>query len=183
MLRAPLSGEPSPGRASTHGARGGRMSVDDRAGAGRPGADAERPRDIPSRGWRQIVRRAWKEAKADHVPLLAAGVAFFGFLALFPAIIAVATVYGMVASKGDIASQVDQLGSSVPASARQLLVDQLRQVASSSHGALTIGLVVSLLLALWSASSGTMNLMKAVNIAYDEDETRGMLKLRGTALA
>jgi membrane protein len=56
-------------------------------------------------------------------------------------------------------------------------------VASASGGALGIGLVVSLLAALWSASSGTGNLLKAINIAYDEDESRGFLKVRGLALA
>src|SRR4051812_13771755 len=105
------------------------MSVDDRTAAGQPGSDAERPQDIPARGWLQVVKRAWKEAKSDHVPLLAGGVAFFGFLALFPAMIALVTVYGMVASPKSIPDQVQKLGSSVPASARPLLVDPLRSVA------------------------------------------------------
>ena len=53
-----------------------------------PGGKAERPTEIPARGWLQVAKRGWKEAKADQVPLLAAGVAFYAFLAIFPALIA-----------------------------------------------------------------------------------------------
>ena len=66
-----------------------------------PGGKAERPTEIPARGWLQVVKRGWKEAKADQVPLLAAGVAFYAFLAIFPALIAVVTIYGLVRGPGD----------------------------------------------------------------------------------
>ena len=64
-----------------------------------PGANANRPRDIPKRGWWQVSKRAWAESKTDQVPLLAAGVAFFSFLSLFPMMIAAVTVYGLVADR------------------------------------------------------------------------------------
>jgi membrane protein len=147
-----------------------------------PGQQAENPTQIPPRGWWQVTRRAFKEAKADHVPMLAAGVAFFAFLAVFPAIIAAITLYGLVADPQQVAAQVEGLAGALPEQAQPLLVEQLGSVASASGGALSLGLVVSLLAALWSASSGTGNLMQAVNLAYDEEETRGFLKLRGTAL-
>jgi membrane protein len=159
------------------------MSVDDRAGGRLPGSEAERPQQIPARGWWQVIRRAWKEAKSDNVPLLAGGVAFFGFLALFPALIAAASVYGIAASPKGIATQIDKLGSSVPSDVRGLLTGRLDELANSSNSALTIGLAISIAVAIWSASGGAMNLIKAINVAYDEDETRGFFKLRGTALA
>ena len=84
------------------------------AAADVPGGDAERPRDIPKRGWFQILKRSWKEAKADHVPLIAAGVAFYAFLAIFPAIIAAVLLYGLLADPAQVASQVDQIGSALP---------------------------------------------------------------------
>ena len=62
-----------------------------------PGGEADKPTEIPPKGWFQIVKRGWAEAKADQVPLLAAGVAFFAFLALFPAMIALVLLYGLVA--------------------------------------------------------------------------------------
>jgi membrane protein len=148
-----------------------------------PGEHAEAPTQIPARGWWQVVRRAFKEASADHVPMLAGGVAFFAFLAVFPALIAGLTLYGLVADPAQVAQQIESLATALPEDARPILLDQLNAVAAASNGALTTGLIISLLAALWSASSGTGNLMQAVNIAYDEDESRGFVKLRAVALA
>ncbi|MFR9800985.1 YihY/virulence factor BrkB family protein [Pseudonocardia sp. RS010] len=165
------------------GRRDGRPAGDSRRDEDPPGREADNPARIPRQGWVQVVKRAWAESKDDNVPILAGGVAFFAFLALFPALIAAVTLYGLVADPAQVAAQVESLSSALPETARPIITDQLNAVASSSNGALGIGLAVSLLGALWSASSGTMNLMKATNLAYDEDETRGFLKLRGTALA
>lgn len=147
-----------------------------------PGTAADKPTQIPARGWRQVLVRAWKEGQKDEVPLLAGGVAFFAFLAIFPALIALLTIYGLLASPSQASQQIQGFASALPQSSQQLITSQLQSVAQSSGGALTIGLVVSLVAALWSASGGTMNLIKAINVAYDEDETRGFIKLRGTAL-
>jgi membrane protein len=147
------------------------------------GKDAEKPTEIPPRGWWQVVRRAFKESSADNVPILAGGVAFFAFLAIFPAIIAAISLYGIFADPETVAAQVRDLSAALPEQARPILADQLQSVASASGGALGFSLVISLLAALWSASSGTGNLLKAINIAYDEDESRGFLKVRGIALA
>jgi membrane protein len=147
-----------------------------------PGEEAGGPTEIPPRGWWQVVRRAMKESTADNVPMLAGGVAYFAFLAVFPAIIAALTLWGLVADPETVAQQVRDLSAVLPQQAQPIVADQLQSVASASGGALGFGLVVSLLAALWSASSGTGNLVKAVNLAYDEDETRGFLKLRGLAL-
>jgi membrane protein len=147
-----------------------------------PGRDAATPTRVPPQGWLQITKRAFAESKTDNVPVLAGGVAFFAFLALFPALIAALTLYGLVADPAQVAQQVRDLSAGLPETARPIITDQLDAVAASSGGALGVGLVVSLLAALWSASTGTMNLIKATNLAYDEEESRGFLKLRGTAL-
>ena len=147
-----------------------------------PGDEAETPLQIPARGWWQVTRRAFKECSADNVPMLAGGVAFFAFLAIFPAIIAALTLYGLIADPQTVAAQVRDLSAVLPQQAQPIVADQLQSVTATSGRALGIGLVVSLLAALWSASSGTGNLIKAVNLAYDEDETRGFLKVRGIAL-
>lgn len=148
-----------------------------------PGEQAETPAQIPATGWWQVVRRAMKEASADNVPMLAGGVAYFAFLAIFPALIAAISLYGLVADPATVAAQLEGIAVALPESAQPLIADQLKAVVSTSGGALTTGLIVSVLAALWSASGGTGNLIKAVNIAYDEEESRGGVKLRLIALA
>jgi len=148
-----------------------------------PGADADTPQEIPKKGWLQIVKRAWAEAKTDQVPLLAAGVAFFSFLSLFPALIAIVTLYGLVADPAQVQRQVDALSAALPEDAASLLGSTLEGIASDQGGALTLGLIISVALALWSASGGTGNLVSAVNTAYDEEETRGFVKRKLLSLA
>jgi membrane protein len=117
------------------------------------------------------------------MPIIAGGVAFFGFLAVFPALIAAISIYGLVASPESVASQIQSLSDQLPREATQIISDALNNIVNSSGGALSFGLVISILGALWSASGGVGNLIKAVNIAYDEVETRNFIKLRGISLA
>lgn len=147
-----------------------------------PGGQADSPHAIPKRGWVQIAKRAWKEAATDQVPLIAAGVAFYAFLSILPAITALVLLYGLKFDPSDVQSQIDALGPTVPDAAKQLLQDQLTGVASKSSGGLGLGLVFSVLVALWSASNGAGNLITAVNIAYDEQETRGFVRRKALAL-
>jgi membrane protein len=146
------------------------------------GDQAETPGQIPKGGWLQIVKRAWQEAKSDQVPLLAAGVAFYSFLALFPAMIAAVMIYGLVRDPADVQRQVDELSAALPSDAASLLTTQLEAITSTSSGSLGLGLLVSLALALWSASGGVGNLLSAINVAYDEEETRGFVKRKGLSL-
>jgi membrane protein len=148
-----------------------------------PGIHAEKPTEIPLRGWKQILKRAWAEHKADNMPIIAGGVAFFGFLAIFPALIALISLYGLVASPEQAARQVEQFTAGLPREAKTLIAEQLKTITENSGGSLTVGLIVSILLALWSASGGMSNLITAVNIAYDEAETRNFLKLKALSLA
>ena len=154
----------------------------ERAAATVPGGNAASPKDIPKKGWIQIAKRGWGEAKSDNVPLLAAGVAFYAFLSIFPAIIAALLIYGLVSTPEDVTRQVESLGSAIPGPAAELLVDQGTTLAGQEPSSLGLGLVISVLLALWSASNGTGNLITAVNIAYDEEETRGFVKRKALAL-
>jgi membrane protein len=147
-----------------------------------PGAAADRPTEIPKRGWWQILKRAWKEAKADQVPLLAAGVAFYSFLALFPAMIAAVMLYGLVADPKTVADQAKQVTDALPKDAASIVTGQMNAITSSPQQALSLGLLIALVLALWSASGGVGNIITAVNIAYDEEETRGFIKRKALAL-
>jgi membrane protein len=147
-----------------------------------PGIHAEKPTQIPWRGWKQIVKRAWAEHKADNMPIIGGGVAFFGFLSIFPGLIALISIYGLVASPETVTQQIEDLSTQLPDEAAQLIGEQMTAIAANSGRALTVGLVVSILAALWSASGGVGNLVTAVNIAYDEVETRNFLKLRALSL-
>ncbi|OYN90679.1 YihY/virulence factor BrkB family protein [Parenemella sanctibonifatiensis] len=147
-----------------------------------PGEQAYRPGEIPRQGWVQIAKRGWAEAKADQVPLLGAGVAFFGFLALFPALAAIVGLYGLFADPATIAAQVNQVTQTLPEQARTLITDQIGSLTSGGRQGLGIGVVISILVALWSASGGVNNLITAINAAYDEDDDRSFIKKRGLAL-
>ncbi|MCZ2814801.1 YihY/virulence factor BrkB family protein [Modestobacter sp. VKM Ac-2984] len=147
-----------------------------------PGINADRPTDIPRRGWVQIVKRSWAENNADNMPIIAGGVAFFAFLSIFPALIATISIYGLVASPEQVAEQIESLSDQLPDTAQDILTQQLTDITSNAGGALTFGLIASVLGALWTASGGVNNMVKAVNIAYDEVETRNFLKLRALSL-
>lgn len=143
---------------------------------GIPGIDAERPKQIPAHGWWQVVRRSWTESKTDQVPLLAAGVAFFGFLSLFPAIVAAVLAYGLIADPAQIRTQAQDLAATMPSSARDLILQQIDALTSAPQQGLGIGAAIAGATALWSASGGMGYLITAVNLAYDEDEGRGFFR-------
>src|SRR3954466_12105368 len=100
-----------------------------------PGIHAEKPTEIPWRGWKQIVKRAWAENKADNMPIIGGGVAFFAFLSIFPALIALISIYGLVASPASVAKQVESLSTQLPNSAADLIGKQLKSIVDNSGSA------------------------------------------------
>jgi membrane protein len=146
------------------------------------GRQAEVPQQIPPRGWKDIAKRTAKEVKADQVPLLGAGVAFYALLSLFPAIIAGVSIYGLVADPKTVQNQINQLTTMLSPETAEIVGTQLQQVTSGAGGALGLATVIGILTALWSASSGMKALVTGVNLAYDETEGRRFVKLRGLAL-
>jgi len=143
---------------------------------------AERPTDLSGDDWKDVTKRVVARIKEDQIVLLGAGAAFFGLLSLIPAMIAAVSIYGLVSNPADVQRQINDLTGSLPASAKDLLAEQLDSIVSSSSGSLSIGLVIGLGVALWSASSGISNLIGALNVAYHEPESRGFVKLRGMSL-
>jgi len=156
------------------------------AGTGRHedgrGRDADGPSDVPAKGWKDVLLRVKAEVKDDQVPLLSAGVAFYLLLALFPALAAVVSIFGLVADPGQVQQQVTDLTGTLPEEARSLITDQLEQITKQEQG-IGVTLAVSIAAALWAASSGVKHLIGAINAAYDEKEGRKFLKLRGLSLA
>jgi len=149
---------------------------------GSRGRAADSPQVIPEQGWRDILTRVKKQVRDDKVPLLSAGVAFYAMLSLFPALIALVSIYGLVAEPDDVRAQVNNLASIIPEGSRTLVTDQLTTLTSTAGSSLSLGVGLGILTALWSASSGMKALITGINVAYDEPESRRFLKLRGLAL-
>lgn len=140
------------------------------------GREAERPRDIPPPGWGDILVRVKEEVGTDNASLIAAGLALYALLAVFPALAAAVSLYGLFASPEQIASQIQGLAGVLPQQAADILRGALQNLASQQGKALGIGAVIGFLLALWSARKGMVALMTATNIAYDEEEERGFFR-------
>jgi membrane protein len=146
------------------------------------GRQADSPQEIPAKGWKDIAKRTMKSVKEDQVPLLSAGVAFYGLLSLFPLVIAGVSIYGLVADADTVRSQIQKLTELLSPETAKLVGTQLLQVTQGANGALGFATVFGILIALWSASSGMKALITGVNLAYDETETRKFAKLRGLAI-
>lgn len=132
-------------------------------------------------GWRDILWRVWVALGQDNVSIVAAGVAFYGMLAVFPAITSFVSIYGILADPADVQAQFASLKGFIPGQAWDLMNRQLQAVASSGQKGLGIGAAIGLGIALWSGGAGIRALMTALNIAYREDEKRSFVRFYGTA--
>src|SRR4051794_39462216 len=108
------------------------------------GADADRPTEIPPPGWNDVAKRVKAELRDDHSSLSAAGVAYFGFLSLLPALAALVSVYGLFADPGQVRTRIQSVFGSLPGDARQLLESQLSRIVDKPSGALTWSLAISI---------------------------------------
>ena len=149
-------------------------------GRGR-GADA--PTHIPWRGWKDILWRVYEDIGRHRLLLAAAGVTFYAMLAVVPAITALVSLYGLFAKASTINSHLSFIAGMMPASAYELVSDQITRIASNNDGKLTFAFVIGLGVALWSANAGMKSIFDALNIVYDEDEKRAFIKLNLISLA
>lgn len=140
------------------------------------GRDARRPYHIPLRGWWQVAQRVWIESGRDNLSVVSAGCAFFALFAIFPALTALISIYGLTADPATVEQQFSMLADLLPAQAYQVVLEQIRRIAETSGRSLGWSLVVSLGLAFWSATSGTQALFAALNIAYEEPERRTLFQ-------
>lgn len=154
----------------------GRAGIDDH------GAHAKTPWAIPLSGWRDIVLRSWRESSDDNIGLAAAGVAFYGFLALVPLLGALVLSYGLIAEADTVLQNVKTLTSVMPSDAAKLIGDQLMNLVQSSGTKKGFGLLLALLIALFGARNGAGSIMTALNIAYEEKERRNFLWVNLTAI-
>ncbi len=146
------------------------------------GRSAAVPRQIPTIGWRDILLRVKDQISSDNVSIVAAGVAFYCILALFPALAAVVSIYGLVTSPQEVQQQIKSISDFLPQEAQTVIHEQLLSISTSTESALSFGAIAGLLIAIWSASKAMSALITSLNIAYNEEETRGFLKITGLAI-
>jgi len=157
--------------------------VVDLPGAERLGRLAHSPADIPWPGWKQVIRRTFNEMISDRISLVAAGCAFYATLALFPAITMLISIYGLVFDPVTVEPQLQVLQDLLPPSAYQLISDRVHMVVTKPPGALTLGLLISVAVTLWSTTTGTKSILGALNLAYEERERRSFLRFQATAIS
>ncbi len=147
------------------------------------GRSAQSPLQIPVRGWKDILWRAWTDFNADNIPQVAGGVAFFGLLAIFPAMAAFVSLYGLFSDVDTARKQLSLLAGVIPGDALTLIGDQMVRIAATKHAGLGVAFVVGLLVSIWSANAGMKALFVGLNVAFEEKEKRNFLKLNLVALA
>ncbi|MGD9501872.1 MAG: YihY/virulence factor BrkB family protein [Methyloceanibacter sp.] len=146
------------------------------------GRDARRPYHIPLKGWRQVAERVWSESGRDNLSVVAAGCAFFALLAIFPVLSALVSLYGLTADSGTVEENFGLLRSVLPPQASDIVMAQIERIAAASSGRLGWSLAVSVGIALWSGLAGTQAMMAALNIAYEEPESRSLFRYYLNAL-
>jgi membrane protein len=146
------------------------------------GRQATRPDEVGTRGRLDVLKRTRRGIRDTHASIIAAGVAFYGFLALVPALIALVIVYGLVANPADVKDQIGSFASAAPRDAQRLLTSQLTSITRSAGGGASIGALIAIAGALWAASSGMAALDTGLTVVNRETETRGFVKRRLLAL-
>lgn len=131
---------------------------------------------MPPKGWLDVLKRSWAEMGKDNLSLIASGVAFYVFLAMVPLLGAVVLTYGLVVEPASVARHFKELSTMLPGEAARLIGEQLMNVVNTAAGKKGLGLALALALAFWGATKATGAIVTALNIAYEEEETRGFIK-------
>jgi membrane protein len=147
------------------------------AASGRRGRMAEKPSEIPARGWKDIAWRLYHGVQDDRILLVGAGVTFYALLALFPATAAVVSLYCLFTDAGGIDKQLSLISGFLPEGAISVIGDQVRRIAAQSNATLGTAFLGTLALSLWGANAGTKAIFDALNIIYRETEKRGFIRL------
>ena len=133
-----------------------------------PHVTAGTEQEAPERGWFEVLRRVYERFTEDRVMSIAGGVTFFVLLAIFPAIAALVSIYGLFADPASLTGQIDRVGDVLPGGAIEVVGEQMRRVTSQGGTALGATFLISLAISLWSANSGMKAMFDALNIVYDE---------------
>lgn len=147
------------------------------------GRTANSPWQMPLAGWKQVLLRSWKEQSEDNISLAAAGVAFYGLLALVPLLGAIVLTYGIAADPQTVLRNMKSLTGVLPTDVAKLIGDQLMGIVHTNGSKKGLGLIVALAVALWGARNAATSIITALNIAYEEKESRSTIRVNLLALA
>ncbi len=147
------------------------------------GRESTTPLDIPRRGWKDILWRTYEQINDDRLLAIAAGIVFYGLLAVFPAITALVSCYGLFADASTISDNLQTLAMVLPAGSFQIVQDQIARVLAKGPASLGFTFLFGIALALWSANAGVKAVIDALNVVYDEREKRSFIKLNALSLA
>jgi membrane protein len=141
------------------------------------GRKAVSPWQIPWAGWKDIFWRTYAEIQEDRLVAVAAGVVFYALLAIFPAITAIVSLYGLFTDAATINDHLSLAAGFLPQGALDIIQEQVIRITSKGDAKLGLAFIFGLGLALWSANAGMKALIDALNVVYDETEKRGFIKL------
>ncbi len=144
---------------------------------------AKDPTEVSARGWKEILKSLLKSFNKDRILALAAGVAFYAILAIFPALAAMVALYGLFADPRAIAGHLNAMQGVLPGGGIDVVRDQLTRVASTGNSTLGVAFLFGLAVSLWSANSGIKALFDTLNLVFKEDEKRGFLGLNAVSFA
>jgi membrane protein len=147
------------------------------------GRQAGSPWQIPWSGWKDILWRTYEQIGDDRLLAVAAGVVYFGLLALFPAVTAFVSLYGLFAKAAAISDHLSLASGFLPGGALDIIRDQIGRITAKGDVKLGFSFLGGLALALWSANAGMKAIMDALNVIYDEREKRGFFKLNLISLS
>jgi membrane protein len=145
------------------------------------GRNATTPTDVPKEGWLDILARTKQQLGEDNLSIVAAGVGFYGFVAVVPTLAVTVSIYGLAADPAHVGDQIASLATVLPEEVMPLLREQMVRITANSQVA-GIGAIVGILLAIYSSASATKALISGLNIAYDETEKRSFIKLNLIAI-
>ena len=146
------------------------------------GYHARSPGQIPLRGWWQILVRCWRRWGEQQLPIMVAGLTFRSLLILFPLLLAATSLTGLLTTPADVIRLLQPLSDSMPPAAWSFITDNTQRLAMLGAPQLSVALLTSVLLALWSLHNGMLALIGTYNQIYLEHEERHFLKVRGLAL-
>jgi len=149
--------------------------------------EAERGRALRARKrgwayWKAVALDTYREINDDRVLALAAGVVFYGLLALFPAITAFVSSYALFAKAATVGEHLNALAELMPEGAFSVVQEQVGRIVSSTTGGLSFAFAFGLAFAIWSANAGVKAIIDALNIVYGVKDRRSFLALNAVAL-
>jgi membrane protein len=141
------------------------------------GREAVSPWQIPWRGWKDIFWRTLQQVQDDRLLAIAAGVVFYGLLALFPTLTVIVSLYGLFAQTATIENHIGLISDFVPEQAVAIIREQIEQLVARDIAQLSFGFLLGLGIALWSANAGVKAIIDALNVVYEEREKRSFVRL------